>query len=415
MNNSISLELVRWIENVQLSNDLAKNFSLKNLEGTYQISDDYTKQTLIENLGLSEEEFNLRFVESGLLSPSAYPKSKYQNRSYHHMYTLLWDNVDSITRICYPKAHKTFPVEVASAYIGDINARIRQGSNKSEFAIIIDEAFLAFSNLLSRIYIQVIPFIKQNNGSFFMSLNDSDIENRINASDNKSFIGFFDLIKSLIIEGLPCAAEQYYQPSYREVEGTSAVWIKHCFDLFLMAHEYGHMHLNHFEDDKFEKESYKAKLLSRVCELEADRFAMEIVIRDSLDNKMSPFFAIVGALIFFEYQLFIERCLYFFQFGKDMGNEPSFSIHRDLEVGMSTHPHAFIRKEYLLKFLKNSDLHQTRFIDVDDIEKFFNKVLNIFWNKSFNAFKYYYDQKIMIHPIWKRLSDEIIANEKEFG
>ena len=410
MNNSISLELVREIEKVQLSNDLATEFSIKNRDGIYEISDDYVKQSAMKDLGLSEEEFDLQFAE--VLTRKVYPKSKYQNRSFHHTFTLLWDNVDSITRNHYKKKYKSFPVEVASAYTGFINAQIISGKNKSEFAIIFDETTIVLSQLLSRIYVQTIPFIKQNNGSYYMSLDDSDIINRINTPDNKFIIGLFDLIMSLITAGLPCAAEQHYRPSFKEAEG-NAIWIKNSFDLFLMAHEYGHMHLNHFEDNR-KKDLYETNLFSQMCEFEADRFAMEIVVRDSLEKQLSPFFAIVGSLLFFEYQLLIERCLYFFLFGKDIREEQDYWIgFRDLEIGMSTHPHALIRKDNLLQFLKNSDLHETRYIDVDDIERFFNNVSNIFWDKSFDDFKDYY-RKIKIHPIWDRISNDIIA-KKEYG
>lgn len=419
MNNCISLELVRWIEEKQMScnkifGDLAKDFSNKNIGGIHQISEDYIRQNAKEKLGLSDEEFDLQFVKEGLLSPTLYPKSKYQNRSFHHSLTQCWDNVDNITRNYYKNEYKTFPVEVASAYTGLINAITKPNKSKSEFAIIFDETIMTLSLLLSRIYFQVIPFTKENDGTFSISLSAKNIESKINAPDNKAIVGFSDLLISLIKFGLPCTADRHYEPSsFRGIE-ESVIWLNHYFNLFIMAHEYGHIHLNHFENYGFKEGSYESNLLSQVDEFEADKFAMDIVVRDSIEKGgLFPFVAIVGALLFFEYLLSIERCLYFFLFGEDFLDKPDYSIGVSaLEVGMLTHPHAYLRRYKLFDFLKGTDLNEDGFIDA--IEKFISEASNMLWNKSLENFKYCYYQNFEIHPVWNWLKEQIIV-KKEYG
>jgi len=224
-----------------------------------------------------------------------------------------------------------------------LNAEAIMVPNSDEFLIVFHWQMFNFCLLASKILGAITDVVK-----FEKRLNNKNIENLV-SSNSKLAERFFQLIYSIVIDGIVENAPQYYLED--DGYSNSAQIISSKFgqnmEMFVLCHEYGHLHHNHHKKEKKKVRKNNVKDYEYIklrwdFEYEADLYGVKIALetlnkRNSLTNQFN--YSSIDS--FFTLLSIVEKCTYLVKHGTD---EKIFSS--------SDHPPSLKRRDYLRNKLK---------------------------------------------------------------
>lgn len=289
----------------------------------------------------------------------------------------IFGEIKNDLRIFFSHMHKLgffdpnklyFPEDVAvgTTQFGEINAMaIASPGLEKNRIILFDSGLFIFINSLAKVVSSLFPKKISEQGYIEYNVSERDIDSMI-FNDTRYNELFVNLITTYLIEGHSRFSEKFVINNF---DDKLTDILRYTSELFILAHEYGHILLNHLSISSCEKRKIAERLevetwqIDWKQEFQADGFASIAVIRINhvLKDLEAPI-AFAGVAFFF----FAIDVLY-----KCIGIEFS-----------ETHPSPTLRLETLYNRLY-SDTNDKDL--VNEIKEFGNSVGHIItslWNKN---------------------------------
>lgn len=237
------------------------------------------------------EEVNKLMVEKGYKLVLDYEDYIKTYELAKHRYSPLED-IDNILLIeplyqsikeTFSVLNLTFPenVVIGTSQLGQINAMAAAPLEGSDIKIILlDDGLFIFLNGMAKIISMLFPRRDEGNNMFSIGFDPDDID-KILSSNNSVHEHFIDLITAYLITGHSYNSRRFLlDADYNSF----ASMLRDTAELFILAHEYGHIVAGHFSDSPNEKmivegEVLRGWRLNYAKEFQADFFANVIVMR----------------------------------------------------------------------------------------------------------------------------------------
>ncbi len=345
------------------------------IKSTYEFS---LKDVLIEfetiKKGASDEEFQQALKETSEyeLSLIAQLPTKYQElSSYATVSHLLEDTYKAALTIGYE-----IPI---MPIIGTIsNDSINAGTftlENGQPIIIVDEDFLSFIHLFSKIFIQCLPF--GNNGEVnSLITNRNDIIKNIK-SDPKILFHFKDLIRATL-NGSPRKAQQYFLP--KDSKYILCTYLMVCAEYFMVGHEIGHS-IKHHRNSNVKFWSFNEKCsssynenLNHLKEYEADQVGLHLAMQAMAKQGFQADFCYIGVELFFIVNDITLKAKYFSEKG-----------HEDFSAHFIKYPPNKDRREKLREELKKL-IPESELLNVLHLPEIIEETMNYLWEESKSDF-----------------------------
>jgi|GEM_PF-1237631 len=173
-------------------------------------------------------------------------------------------------------------VVIGTAQFGQVNAFATSPSPGSDIKVILmDDGLFIFLNGLSKIISMLFEKKTDGDEQPFVSIHPDDIDEQL-AKNGQAHELFRDLMVNYFVTGHSGYSKKYILEQEHNV---FADRLRQTAELFILAHEYGHVVNNHLDGDAEEEESLDEQLHLKTWpkswsrERQADLFALMIVMR----------------------------------------------------------------------------------------------------------------------------------------
>lgn len=261
--------------------------------------------------------------------------SKYETSDWVGLLAMLADDIEGVIKTSgRPITNRPY---FGTLRTGRINAMAIKVPDSPSYVVAFEDGLFGFANLMSKIIAQCFPTLTE--GKF--STDSKDIERHI--GDHPEIADrLIDLLFAYFVNGHPHFSKQYFVDSGT---ATLAGILRNGMEMFVLAHEYGHVILDHFGPSPIEKAKVgdadvDTLLLNWVQEYEADMFGCWATISVMAGQKFDLYLAYWGIDSFFVCLEIMERAL------AVLRNDSSDERVSD------THPPIRLRREKILKYVK---------------------------------------------------------------
>ncbi|SEP93023.1 hypothetical protein [Nitrosomonas ureae] len=316
------------------------------------------------------------------------------------------------------KEHEIPPILLATLFSGKLTGQVLY-SKKSGYAVVIDEALLMQSGILSKVLVEtLVPSSEINGDDNMITVEREVIHRRIqNAQYSQSI--FNDCLVSYIAQG--SASFSKYTP----LSKTPALFLLYeCLtkgiNQFVVAHEIGHILAKHFESDKYkhllgeldisqmdqmhEIPIFKAKQL---MECEADWRAFEACIDTDPDSEKTQF-RLFGMFAYLYFLGTLSSVLEMWVIGRER-----FEFHygnvmfEKITVKLADHFPSHFRADILCELLQKSAMAKSRIESINFIRESARVTIQCLWENFMLSVNQDIIDKIPISNAHKKTVDSI--------
>lgn len=253
---------------------------------------------------------------------------------------------------------------------GLVNAQaIRLSCSEKNF-LLFDSQIFTYCNLFAKAFALCIPILESEDGAYRFSVDPDDVGENI--KNNKQCIEKFEELLSVLDETEVPSMVKPYIPgdAHLQLAGLFRIGM----EVFLVAHEFGHVFANHL-DSFISKSAIDGALgesmsASHLQEYEADSIGLILTLKSRVDDGFDISMSFIGAYLFFvaldlqdRYSFYLER-----------GDLSQYSSQES-----ETHPSNRDRAYFLLELLSQLP------IDPDDVEstkhlaKQYLRIVDLVW------------------------------------
>ena len=176
---------------------------------------------------------------------------------------------------------------------GNTNARRWQDPYTGDPVIVFDSGLFIFAWLCAKAVSQILP-IKDRGGMLWFSTEPHKIQQKVNLTDGAGMFRLRNALLAYIVRGSPTAAKKYLLFDADELQLAGA--LATSWELFALAHEYGHIALKHPLD---------SSSAGPAEESAADTWALERLY----GAGQSRLHATVGAFLYLQCSSYLERAV----------------------------------------------------------------------------------------------------------
>ncbi len=277
----------------------------------------------------------------------------------------------------------------------EVNARAFPVPGTELVIIAFDEQIFNFAYLFSKAVANAIPDSSRQNGKTFFEISEEKVRKRI-VSNPEVLTRFQEVLQAYLLEGLPGAAPQYYQP---EPHLSLSTIICRSMELFILGHEYGHFIQNHLFDGLTVKSVIGDKEVTEIerswsDEIEADGCGVQLSMTAMQKSKYDESIGYCGADLFLTCLDIVHRASSILRTGKEDVFDPD-------DLHSSSHPHPVLRKHYLREKLL------PRIIDPETKEQIVNFAelleiaVEVLWEKTKPIFINKFKDGNRLHSSWR--------------
>ncbi|AXY72573.1 hypothetical protein D3H65_00650 [Paraflavitalea soli] len=216
----------------------------------------------------------------GLIIAARDDYARYEN----HQNIWLLETLKNKLKKVFAFSKISFPdnVVLGTAQFGHFNAIATAPSRESDIKVIVmDDGLFTFLNGLAKIVSMVFDKRGEGNDGYSLSFDPADIDNNLKQN---SFVHekFIDLVATYFIKGHSMHAASFL-PAYEH--NAFASLLRDTAELFILAHEYGHIVHGHLAGNPEEEQAIADQFhvqtweISWAKELQADTFACMLVMR----------------------------------------------------------------------------------------------------------------------------------------
>jgi hypothetical protein len=243
------------------------------------VSPDYTDEEIEQSVSriseLAEQSADSRYARQvrAALSDEQTEKTltKFEEPVYHRTLRTHRELIESLIKINFSDFR--YQIILSSAPTGRFNGVIMSGAGERYKIILLENGIFGMCIMLSKILVSLTKFCRRPP----MFRNEADFSfNPLRQLERNPVIRlrFVDLAVSYVCRGSPYKAKPYMLPVNRQKMQS---FIFECMSLFVTAHEYGHVISESFSSAAGGEQN-KQTIFAQEQELEADAFAIEIVI-----------------------------------------------------------------------------------------------------------------------------------------
>lgn len=240
--------------------------------------------------------------------------------------------------------------------------------------IIVDEDFLSFIHLFSKIFVQCLPMSNDKEIGTLITRKDEIIQT---IKNNPEIINHFkDFIKASI-EGSPRKAKQYLLP--KDTKYIFCTYLMISAELFMIGHEVGHI-LKHHDNSKlkfwyFNKECVSSYDESRhEREFEADKIGVHLAMQAMAKNGFQADFCYIGIECFFIVNDIALKAKKLTEKG-----------HEEIGSDFKTHPSNQLRREKIRAALREI-ISPEDFPNATYLPDIIDEIMGYLWESSKDVF-----------------------------
>jgi hypothetical protein len=314
--------------------------------------------------------------------------TKYEDPAKYAIMTHLAKEIEeAATQLGRPLPIKP---QIGTLPTGQVNAMAVQVPASNEYLVIFESDLFTFALLLSKVIARAMPFKGSDQGMLQFSTAEEDMGKNI--TDNPEIVRRFqEVVLAYLIKGKPSAAPPYIP---EEPYGTLAAILRDSMELFIMAHEYGHIikgHLSSAEAAPIDLGGQKGDEVIRNWrqEIEADAQGLELMIyamgKRGLDLALSYW----GADFFFSCIEIVEHGISIVRTGEE----------GEGGAGSDSHPPVGLRREMLREVLKNS-IPEDRATGPIQLGAVLEQIVASLWEHTKPLLRRYHESGQKLSPIW---------------
>lgn len=275
--------------------------------------------------------------------------TRFENPGYYKLLVAFSEQIE--------KAAKDLSIPVPSHLVfgtlptGRVNAMAVLIPNNGGYLVLFESQIFTFANLFSKVVASALPLKSDSSKeNYLFSIADEDWKENIR--NNPDVLRrFFEVITAYLLLGRPIDAPAYLPEPHI---GSLAGVLRNSMELFIMAHEYGHIISDHFassENKLYYLHEYEVTEINQSWhqEFEADAMGIQLMIQAMIKDGYDISLSFWGSDFFFSCMEIVDRFLCLFK---------GIDIERLYTPG-STHPPPTLRREFLRKFLRKSILDDT--------------------------------------------------------
>ena len=309
-------------------------------------------------LGNLDENYIKKLLEEPFVNPINLPTDLQRASEYMLVSKLLSKTLSTAEKLSMWNGEKP---TIATELGKDINGYCFE-AGENEVGIVLDSTLLVFAHLLAKLLAPVIFEISKD--GLLTIANQKEIQNKISI-DSEFYYRFTDLFTSYMEEGWTSRAAPYLLDSKYDSCVTA---LREGMELFIVAHECGHIYHKHLKDKWMKGGNDLSKLTQMVDEnkpaflyrqhkeLEADLFGYSIVF-NAAQSEQNPLLAI-GPIVYFIAIEILERFLFFGLMQRDLWCNYNDAIGSLISqyIIPSTHPKPARRNNYIIRALQRMKL-----------------------------------------------------------
>lgn len=187
---------------------------------------------------------------------------------------------------------------LATAPTGKFNGTVYSAKSSSWKIILLEDGVFGLCNMLSK----VLALMTTVDDRFSF---DDDPKVHVNHAVGALRLG--DLIASYVVRGFPNSARPYLVPErLLQIQ----MYLCQCMEIFVVAHEFGHIALDHLSSKSSTGEKKltveEAISLNHSQELEADAFALSILLKYASEKKCPLDLALAAVTSLFYFLMLLE-------------------------------------------------------------------------------------------------------------
>ncbi|WP_312339438.1 hypothetical protein [Anaerospora hongkongensis] len=280
----------------------------------------------IFNLNSNPEEFKKEIIQEIInkLEKIKTPTS-IENILWYSLLNDLSKDIIKAAQILNPKFVLKCNVLFGTMLTGKINACAMQ-SPSGDYIILLNQGLFTFSNLAAKAVASFIPYKdNKDDGNYTFSVEENDVAMQIehNIQGHERFV---DALIACIHANDPTQAKPYILDTKQAV---IAELLRNTAELFVIAHEYSHVFLEHYPELKASKQENSPQEIDELCycsdwadECFSDILALQLILVHNTERGLDLALSYVGIEFFLSLITILEEALQI----EDSDSHPSASF-----------------------------------------------------------------------------------------
>ncbi|MDA0184315.1 hypothetical protein OJ997_28680 [Solirubrobacter phytolaccae] len=275
--------------------------------------------------------------------------------------------------------------------LGQLNASAIAVPDSSEHLIVFQKGLFGFMNLLAKAVAASLPWVDEPEGGGVSFSTDVDKIREHLKSDSEPAARLADFVASYVVEGDPHRSQQYFLggPAMRLAE-----ILRYGGELFVLAHEYGHIVSGHLESDH-RTEQVADETLTIVSEPwvkehQADYIGMILAVSTMHHEKDLDIAMAFGAVdLVFSAMALVDAAL-----GVVAVNDPEATARSD------THPPAQLRQAMLREMLDRALDDEAQVAAARLFAETLDEIMQVLWDSIAPYLSELHARGVRPSPIW---------------